>query len=80
MNSETKSYEAQILQQLIDNAKAIAVMQKEILDIKSEISEIKTELKEVKATANRSEWWLRAIAGAIVVSFFKDQLMSFLLN
>ena len=105
MNSETQTYEAQILQQLIKNAERIAVTQKEVSDIKTEISDIKkqmsdlktevseikqdvsgikteisvvkTELSEVKAQANRSEWWLRLIAGAIVLSFFKDQLISF---
>ena len=109
MNSETQTYEAQILQQLIKNAERIAVTQKEVSDIKTEISDmktkisdiktelsdmktnmqtkmsemnkeisnIKTELSVVKAQAERSEWWLRLIAGAIVLSFFKDQLISF---
>ena len=92
MNSETQTYEAQILQQLIKNAERIAVMQKEVSDVKTEVSDIKqdisgikteisvvkTELNEVKAKADRAEWWLRLIAGAIVLSFFKDQLLSFL--
>ncbi len=106
MNSETQTYEAQILQQLIKNAERIAVMQKEVSDVKTEVSDIKqkisdmkteisdikqdvsvvkteisvvkTELNEVKAKTDRAEWWLRLIAGAIVLSFFKDQLLSFL--
>ena len=89
MSSETQPYEAQMLQQLIKNAERIAVVEEKITviegritDIKTEISDMKTELKtelsEVKATADRAEWWLRFIAGAVVLSFFKEQLMSFL--
>ena len=105
MNSETQTYEAQILQQLIKNAERIAVMHKEVSDVKAEVSDIKQEvsnikqeisnikqdvsgiktemsvvkmeLSEVKSKADRAEWWLKLIAGAIVLSFFKDQLISF---
>ena len=115
MNSETKLYEAQMMQQLIKNTETIAMTQKqvsdiktemsslntkmsdietkmlnieiemsdikqEVSDIKQEISEIKTELTEVTIKADRadsSEWWFRFIAGAIILSFFKEQLMSF---
>ncbi len=70
MNSETQPYKAQMLQQLIKNVEKIAVIAKEV-------SDIKTELKEVKATTERAEWWLKFIAGAVVLSCFKEQLMSF---
>ena len=50
-------------------------------ELKDEISEIKTELKdeisEIRIKADRAEWWLRFIAGAVFLSFFKEQLMSF---
>jgi len=77
MNSETKPYEAQMLQQLIKNAERIAVVEEKITGIEEKITDLKTELGEVKAKADRAEWWLRFIAGAIVLSFFKEQLMSF---
>ena len=48
MNSETQPYEAQMLQQLIKNVEKIAVIAKEV-------SDIKTELKEVKATTEQAE-------------------------
>ena len=69
MSSETKSYEAQMLEQLIKNAESIAVL-------KEKLSVVEEKLTKVEATANRAEWWLRFIAGAVVLSFFKEQLMS----
>ncbi|ELS02320.1 hypothetical protein Xen7305DRAFT_00020340 [Xenococcus sp. PCC 7305] len=70
MSSETKSYEAQMLGQLIKNAESIAV-------VKEKLSVVEEKLTKVEATANRAEWWLRFIAGAVVLSFFKEQLISF---
>ena len=57
----------------------------EMSDIKTELqtemsemkTELKTEISEVKIKADRAEWWLRFIAGAVLLSFFKEQLMSF---
>ena len=50
-------------------------------ELKTEMSDMKTELKteisEVRIKADRAEWWLRFIAGAVLLSFFKEQLMSF---
>ena len=88
MSSETQVYEAQILQQLIKNAERIAVVEEKltlieghITDLRTEMSDMKTELKtemgEVRIKADRAEWWLRFIAGAVLLSFFKEQLMSF---
>ncbi len=70
MNSETKPYEAQMLQQLIKNAESIAVL-------KEKLTVVEEKLSKVEATADRAEWWLRFIAGVVVLSFFKEQLMSF---
>ena len=69
MNSETKPYEAQILQQLIKNAESIAVL-------KEKLTVVEEKLSKVEATADRAEWWLRFIAGAVVLSFFKEKLMN----
>ena len=88
MSSDTQVYEAQILQQLIKNAERIAVVEEKltliernISDLRTEMSDMKTELKseisEVSIKADRAEWWLRFIAGAVLLSFFKEQLMSF---
>ena len=58
----------------------MTVIEGKISDMKTEMSDMKTELKtelsEVKAKADRAEWWLRFIAGAVFLSFFKEQLMS----
>ncbi len=70
MNSETKPYEAQMLQQLIKNAESIAVL-------KEKLTVVEEKLTKVEATADRAEWWLRFIAGVVVLSFFKEQLISF---
>jgi len=88
MSAEPQVYEAQILQQLIKNAERIAVLgekltliEGKISELRTEMSEMKTELKteisEVRIKADRAEWWLRFIAGAVLLSFFKEQLMSF---
>ena len=87
MSAEPQVYEAQILQQLIKNAERIAVLgekltliEGKISELRTEMSEMKTELKteisEVRFKADRAEWWLRFIAGAVFLSFFKEQLMS----
>ena len=63
----------------------IGELRTEMSDIKKELqaemSEMKTELKneisELTIKADRAEWWLRFIAGAVFLSFFKEQLMSF---
>ena len=49
-------------------------LQTAMSDIKSEL---KSEISEVRIKADRAEWWLRFIAGAVLLSFFKEQLMSF---
>ncbi len=112
MNSETKLYEAQMMQQLIKNTETIAMTQKQVSDIKTEmsslntkmsdietkmlnieiemsdikqevsgikqeVSDIKTEFTEVKIKADRAQWWLRFIAGVVILSFFKELLISF---
>ncbi len=88
MSSETQVYEAQILQQLIKNSERIAVVEEKLTGIEGQISdlrtetsdmktELKTEISEVRIKADRAEWWLRFIAGAVLLSFFKEQLMSF---
>ena len=81
MSSEPQVYEAQILQQLIKNAERIAVVEEKLTLIEGKISDMKTELKteitEVRIKADRAEWWLRFIAGAVLLSFFKEQLISF---
>ena len=55
----------------------VSDIKQEVSGIKQEVSEIKTEFTEVKTKADRAAWWLRLIAGALILSFFKEQLMSF---
>ena len=52
-------------------------MKSEMSEMKTEMSEMKTEISEVRIKADRAEWWLRFIAGAVLLSFFKEQLISF---
>lgn len=88
MSSETKSYEAQVLEQLVKNAESIAVLKEKLSTVEEKIStvdkkvdtldkKIDERLTKVEAKADRAEWWLRLIAGAVILSFFKEQLMSF---
>ena len=69
MTTETQQqYEAQILQQLIK-------------ELKTDAKELKTdvaELKPIKEKVDRAEWWFRAIAAGLIVSFFKEQIWNFL--
>ena len=81
MNSEIKSYEAQMLAQLVKNAEFIAVLKEKLSTVDEKLSTLDKNIDErftkVEAKADRAEWWLRLIAGAVVLSFFKEQLMSF---
>ena len=81
MSSETKSYEAQVLEQLVKNAESIAVLKEKLSTVEEKLSTLDKKIDErftkVEAKADRAEWWLRLIAGAVVLSFFKEQLMSF---
>ena len=83
MNFETQAYEVQILEQRTNYVR-IAVKKQEVSDIeitfaemKSNIAEIQKTLRELKANLDRSEWWLKFIFVAFILSFFQDQLMSF---
>ncbi len=84
MNSETKSYEAQVLEQLVKNAESIAVLKEKLSTVDEKLSTLDEKIStldekftKVEAKADRAEWWLRLIAGAVVLSFFKEQLMGF---
>ena len=88
MNSETKSYEGQMLAQLVKNAESIAVLKEKLSTVEEKIitvdkkvdaldKKIDERLTKVEAKADRAEWWLRLIAGVVILSFFKEQLMSF---
>ena len=77
MNSETKPYEAQMLQQLIKNSESIAVLKEKLSTLDKTLNTLDEKLTKVEATEDRAEWWLRLIAGVVVLSFFKEQLMSF---
>ncbi len=63
--------------EMSDMKSEMSDMKTEMSDMKSEMSDMKTEISEVRIKADRAEWWLRFIAGVVLLSFFKEQLMSF---
>ena len=77
MNSEIKSYEAQMLAQLVKNAESIAVLKEKLSTVEKTLSALDEKLTKVEEKADRAEWWLKLIAGAVFLSFFKEQLMNF---
>ncbi len=53
----------------------------DVAELKTDVKELKTdvaELKVVKVKVDRAEWWFRAIAAGLIVSFFKEQIWGFL--
>ena len=59
----------------------VAELKTDVKELKTDVKELKTDvadLKVVKDKVDRSEWWFRAIAAGLVVSFFKEQIWGFL--
>ena len=59
----------------------VAELKTDFKELKTDVKELKTdvaELKVVKVKVDRAEWWFRAIAAGLIVSFFKEQIWGFL--
>ncbi len=66
----------------------VAELKTDVKELKTDVKELKTDVKElktdvadlkvVKDKVDRAEWWFRAIAAGLVVSFFKEQIWGFL--
>ena len=59
----------------------VAELKTDVKELKTDVKELKTnvaDLKVVKDKVDRAEWWFRAIAAGLVVSFFKEQIWGFL--
>ena len=53
----------------------------DVAELKDDVKQLKTdiaELKPIKDKVDRAEWWFRAIAAGLIVSFFKEQIWGFL--
>ncbi len=65
-NQEPKQpYEGAILQQLIKNAERLAVMEKDIVNVKQQIG-------EVKKTLETARWLLVTIAVGVLINIFSS--------
>ncbi|MGK7894265.1 MAG: hypothetical protein AB4372_11730, partial [Xenococcus sp. (in: cyanobacteria)] len=56
-------------------------IEKDVEELKIDVKQLKTdiaELKPIKDKVDRAEWWFRAIAAGLIVSFFKEQIWGFL--
>ena len=68
-NQEPKQpYEGAILQQLIKNSERLAVMEKDIVDVKQEIV-------EVKKTLETARWLLVTIAVGVLINIFSQPIL-----
>ena len=59
----------------------VAELKTDVKELKTDVKELKTdvaELKVVKVKVDRAEWWFRAIAAGLIISFFKEQIWGFL--
>ena len=68
-NQEPKQqYEGAILQQLIRNSERLAVMEKDIVDVKQEIG-------EVRKTLETARWLLVTIAVGVLINIFRQPIL-----
>ena len=53
----------------------------DVEELKTDVKQLKTdiaELKPLKDKVDRAEWWFRAIAAGLIISFFKEQIWGLL--
>ena len=71
----------QIDQDVAELKTDVKELKTDVKELKTDVKELKTdvaELKVVKVKVDRAEWWFRAIAAGLIVSFFKEQIWGFL--